>query len=55
MHVAGALQNACALETRWLSRNAAERTATVVAPPDAASVPFTVSVQLVVDSYSQRI
>jgi small subunit ribosomal protein S4 len=53
-HVAGALQNARAFETSWLSVNATERTATVIAQPDAASVPFTVSVQLVVEFYSQR-
>lgn len=53
--VQGALQNARAFETSWLSVNAAERTATVVAAPDAGSVPFSVAVQLVVEFYSQRV
>jgi hypothetical protein len=38
-----------------LSVNAAERTVTVVAAPDAGSVPFNVAVQLVVEFYSQRV
>jgi len=42
-------------ETSWLSVNAAERLATVTTPPDAASVPFPVAVQLVVEFYSQRV
>jgi small subunit ribosomal protein S4 len=53
--VVGALQNPRGFETPWLSVNAAERTATVLTSPDAASVPFSVAVQLVVEFYSQRV
>lgn len=53
--VQGALQAPRGFETSWLSVNAAERTATVTAAPDAGSVPFTVAVQLVVEFYSQRV
>lgn len=53
--VVGALQDPRAFETSWLSVNASERSATVVASPDAASVPFNVAVQLVVEFYSQRV
>jgi small subunit ribosomal protein S4 len=42
-------------DTSWLSVNPAERLATVTTAPDAASVPFPVAVQLVVEFYSQRI
>lgn len=53
--VAASVQAGRGFDTSWLSVNAAERSATVVAAPDAASVPFTVAVQLVVEFYSQRI
>jgi hypothetical protein len=53
--VLGVLQNPRGFETHWLSVNAAERSATVITPPDAASVPFNVAVQLVVEFYSQRV
>jgi small subunit ribosomal protein S4 len=53
--VVGALQTPRGFDTSWLSVNAAERTATVVTQPDAASVPFNVAVQLVVEFYSQRV
>jgi len=42
-------------DTSWLSVNPAERLATVTTAPDAASVPFPVAVQLVVEFYSQRV
>lgn len=62
--VQGALQSPRGFDTRWLSGNAAERTATVVAAPDAGSVPFNVRPRerwdgptcrgAVVELYSQR-
>jgi small subunit ribosomal protein S4 len=53
--VKGSIEAARPFETSWLSVTAAERSATVVTPPDAKSVPFNVAVQLVVEFYSQRI
>jgi small subunit ribosomal protein S4 len=53
--LAASLQSGRGFDTSWLSVNAAERSATVVTPPDATSVPFTVAVQLVVEFYSQRV
>jgi small subunit ribosomal protein S4 len=53
--VVGAVQAARAFETHWLDVNAGERSARVLSRPDAASVPFPVSVQLVVEFYSQRL
>ena len=53
--VVASVQAAQSFQTSWLSVNAAERSAVVVTAPDAASVPFTVAVQLVVEFYSQRV
>lgn len=53
--VVGSLQSARAFETQWLDVNATERTATVRTQPDAASVPFAIAVQFVVEFYSQRV
>jgi small subunit ribosomal protein S4 len=53
--VAASLQSGRGFDTSWLSVNPAERSATIVTPPDAASVPFTVALQLVVEFYSQRV
>jgi small subunit ribosomal protein S4 len=53
--VVGALGAARPFETSWLSVNAAQRSARVVTLPDASSVPFPISVQLVVEFYSQRL
>jgi small subunit ribosomal protein S4 len=53
--VVGALQAAKTFETSWLDVNATERSAKMVQLPDAASVPFPIAVQLVVEFYSQRL
>jgi small subunit ribosomal protein S4 len=53
--VAAALDSPREMQTSWLEINKAERSARVVALPDAGSVPFTVDVQLVVEFYSQRV
>jgi small subunit ribosomal protein S4 len=53
--VVGALGGARPLETSWLSVNPAQRSARVLSLPDASSVPFPISVQLVVEFYSQRL
>jgi small subunit ribosomal protein S4 len=54
-HVVGSLDAGPGFDTSWLSVNKGDRSATIVTAPDAASVPFTVSVQLVVEFYSQRV
>ena len=51
----GAIQGARTFETSWLDVNAAERSAKMVQLPDAGSVPFPITVQLVVEFYSQRL
>jgi small subunit ribosomal protein S4 len=53
--VVGAVTAARPFETSWLDINAGERSAKLVSRPDAASVPFPVSIQLVVEFYSQRL
>jgi small subunit ribosomal protein S4 len=53
--VVGAVQATRGLETSWLEVNAVARSATMTTRPDATSVPFPVSVQLVVEFYSQRL
>jgi small subunit ribosomal protein S4 len=53
--VVGALQAARPFETSWLDVNATDRSAKLVQLPDAASVPFPIAVQLVVEFYSQRL
>jgi small subunit ribosomal protein S4 len=53
--VVGAVQAARTFETSWLDVNPAGRTATMVQLPDAGSVPFPITVQLVVEFYSQRL
>lgn len=51
--VAASLQSGHGFDTSWLSVNRAERSSRDAA--DAASVPFTIAVQLVVEFYSQRV
>ena len=53
--VVASVQAPRSFQTSWLNVNPSERSATVVTAPDAASVPFTVAVQLVVEFYSQRV
>ncbi len=54
-HVVGALQASRPFETSWLDVNAGERSAKMLQLPDAGSVPFPITVQLVVEFYSQRL
>jgi small subunit ribosomal protein S4 len=53
--VLGAIQAAKTFETSWLDVNAGDRSAKVLQLPDAGSVPFPITVQLVVEFYSQRL
>jgi small subunit ribosomal protein S4 len=53
--VLAAVQAPKTMETSWLEVNATERSVRMSVAPDAASVPFPISVQLVVEFYSQRL
>jgi small subunit ribosomal protein S4 len=53
--VVGSVQAARTFETSWLDVNAPARTAKMLQLPDAGSVPFPITVQLVVEFYSQRL
>jgi small subunit ribosomal protein S4 len=53
--VVGSVQAARTFETSWLDVNAPARSAKMLQLPDAGSVPFPITVQLVVEFYSQRL
>jgi small subunit ribosomal protein S4 len=53
--VLGAIEHTRGFETPWLSINVADRQVTISSRPDAASVPFQIAIQLVVEFYSQRL
>lgn len=53
--VSGALDNPQAFQTSWLEVDKDARAAKVTTMPDAASIPFNIEVQLVVEFYSQQV